>query len=486
MTHTTVLLIGAGPVGLTLACELARRHIPYRLVERTAGPAHGSRAKALQPRSLEVLHDLGLAENLLAAGATDLPYRKFNGKQLLGEAPRRLSARTDTKYPNLLLLPQYEVEAALRTKLVALGGTMEWATELTALSQTDTAITCRLEHPNWTEELTCTYLVACDGGKSSTRKHLGIPFVGETHQQEQLWVGDVQVQGLMPDAWYNWLSPEFGLAFALFPFKHSATWQLQAVMRPNADGTIPAPTLAGFNQLFQERTHLADVRFTASSWQSTYRVNVRRAERFRVGNAFLAGDAAHVHSIVGGLGMNTGIQDAYNLGWKLAAVVRGEAPSTLLDTYAEERIPIAEELLRTTSAKQQALVQAAQTGKGAFDTLTTTDTTQLNLHYRDSSLTIPGAATRNGLQAGDRAPDVPLASGQWLSDHLRGPEWKLLHFGPTNLAPRPFLKLIPADEEALRHTYGLAEGLVLIRPDGYLALLATTADEVRKYFAQWR
>jgi 2-polyprenyl-6-methoxyphenol hydroxylase-like FAD-dependent oxidoreductase len=101
------------------------------------------------------------------------------------------------------------------------------------------------------------------------------------------------------------------------------------------------------------------VRFTASSWQSTYRVNVRRAERFRVGNAFLAGDAAHVHSIVGGLGMNTGTQDAYNLGWKLAAVVQGEAPATLLDTYAEERIPIAKELLRITSSKQQALVQAA-------------------------------------------------------------------------------------------------------------------------------
>ncbi len=486
MNHTTVLLIGAGPVGLTLACELARRQTPYRLVERAAEPPRGSRGKGLQPRSLEILHDLGLAEALLAAGSTDLPYRKFNGNQLLGESPRRVVERADTQYPKTLLLPQYAVEESLRAKLHELGGAVEWATELGAFSQTATGITCRLEHPNWTEELACTYLVACDGGKSTTRKKLGIPFVGETHQQEQLWVGDVEVEGLTPDAWYNWLSPEFGLAFALFPFKNSTSWQLQAAMPPDAEGNVPTPTLEGFNQLFQARTHLEGVRFTSSSWQSIYRVNIRRAERYRVGNAFLAGDAAHVHSIAGGLGMNTGIQDAYNLGWKLAAVSKGEASDALLDTYAEERIPIAEWLLRTSSERQQVMMQAATTGKGAFETLATPDTTQLNLHYRDSSLTRKGEVTSNGLQAGDRAPDVQLAPGRWLSDQLRGTEWKLLLVGPTEGKPTPNLKLIPADNEPLRTAYGLSDGMVLIRPDGYIALIASEWREVPEYFEQLR
>lgn len=486
MNHTTVLISGAGPTGLTLACELARRQVPHRLVERLAAPPPGSRAKGLQPRSLEILNDLGLADALLAAGTTDLPYRKFAGDQLLGETPRRPSTRTDTRYPDVLLLPQTTVEAALRAKLSELGGAVEWATALVDFSQTATGLTCRLEHPNWTEELACTYLVACEGGKSPTRKQLGIEFVGETHQQEQLWVGDVEVAGLAPDAWYNWLSPEFGLAFALFPFKNSVNWQLQAVLPLAADGNLPAPTLAGFNHLFQARTHLAGVTFTRSSWQSIYRVNVRRAARYRVGNAFLAGDAAHVHSIAGGLGMNTGIQDAYNLGWKLAAVSKGEASDALLDTYAEERIPIADWLLHTSSERQRAMLQAATAGKGAFEAIATPDTSQLNLHYQASSLTVPGGATPSGLQAGDRAPDVQLATGDWLSDQLRGPEWTLLLFSPADVAATPYLKLVQATDKALRQAYGLSDGLVLIRPDGYIALLTTEAGAVAHYFAQFQ
>lgn len=484
MNHTTVLISGAGPTGLTLACELARRQVPHRLVERLAAPPPGSRAKGLQPRSLEILGDLGLADALLAAGTTDLPYRKFAGDQLLGETPRRPSTRTDTRYPDVLLLPQTTVEAALRAKLSELGGAVEWATALVDFSQTATGLTCRLEHPNWTEELTCSYLVACEGGKSPTRKQLGIEFVGETHQEEHLWVGDVEVAGLAPDAWYNWLSPEFGLAFALFPFKNSANWQLQAVLPPPADGTLPAPTLAGFNQLFQERTHLTDVTFTSSSWQSIYRVNVRRAARYRVGNAFLAGDAAHVHSIAGGLGMNTGIQDAYNLGWKLAAVSKGEAPDALLDTYAEERIPIADWLLHTSSERQQAMLQAATAGKGAFEAIATPDTSQLNLHYRASSLNRQGAATASGLRAGDRAPDGQLATGGWLSDLLRGPEWKLLLFGPAEVEPLPNLKHLRVRDDALRVAYGVSDELVLIRPDGYIALITGAAAQVHAYFKQ--
>jgi 2-polyprenyl-6-methoxyphenol hydroxylase-like FAD-dependent oxidoreductase len=483
MNHTTVLIIGAGPVGLTLACQLARRNVDFRIIERSALPPHGSRAKALQPRSLEILNDLGIAEELMPQGYTELPFRKFNGSQLIGETPRMVFPRNDTRYPKTLLLPQPKVEAALRNKLEQLGGKIEWSTDLADFSQQDGSIQCRLEHPNWTEELTCTYMVACDGGKSTTRKKLGINFAGETHESQQLWVGDVEVEGLKPDAWYNWLSPVFGMAFALFPFKDSSTWQLQAVMPPDENGNVPTPTLEGFNQLFKERTQMEGVTFTASTWQSIYRVNIRRAEKYRVGNAFIAGDAGHVHSIAGGMGMNTGIQDAYNLGWKLAAVTNGEAKDSLLDTYGEERIPIADWLLETTSHRQQVMLAGATKGKTGFDSLSTEDTTQLNLNYHSSSLNAVGQTTTSGLQAGDRAPDVQLADGSWLSEKMRGPEWKLLVI--SNEQPfdaQPAFKVIKSND-MISQAYGLPDGAVLIRPDGYIALITLNVAEVNAYFA---
>jgi len=483
MNHTTVLIIGAGPVGLTVACEMARRNVPFRIIERSATAPQGSRAKALQPRSLEILNDLGFAEDLMPLGWTELPFRKFNGSQPLGEAPRSFFPREDTRYPKTLLLPQWRVEAALRTKLEELGSHVEWATELTDFTQTAEGIICKLENPNWTEDLNCTYMVACDGGKSTTRKKLGINFAGETHQQEQLWVGDVELEGLTPDAWYNWLSPQFGMAFALFPFKGTNTWQLQAVMPPDADGNVPAPTLEGFNRLFKERTEMDGVTFTKSTWQSVYRVNVRRADRYRVGNVFIAGDVAHAHSIAGGMGMNTGIQDAYNLSWKLAAVINGQASDSLLDTYGEERIPIADWLLETTSHRQQAMLAGATSGKSGFESLATNDTTQLDLNYHDSSLCVKSKATPSGIQPGERTPDAQLSDGSWLSEVLRGTEWKLLVFGDTQVpAINEQVKVVKASDAAIAKIYGLTEGMVLIRPDGYIALITVAPDEISNYF----
>ncbi|WP_186774524.1 FAD-dependent monooxygenase [Chitinophaga pinensis] len=485
MNNTKVLIIGAGPVGLTLACELARRDIPFRIIERCAVAPQGSRAKALQPRSLEILNDLGIAEDLMKIGSTELPYRKFQGNKMIGETPRTGFPRNDTRYPKTLLIPQPEVEKALRIKLQELGGSIEWATTLTDFKQSNNGINCQLENDRQHEAMHCSYMVACDGGKSSTRKKLGIDFVGETHQEEQLWVGDVEVAGLERDAWYNWLSPVFGIAFALFPFRNSNIWQLQAVMPADQDGNIPAPTLEGFNQLFKERTQMEGVRLTNSSWQSIYRVNIRRAERYRAGNAFIAGDAGHVHSIAGGMGMNTGIQDACNLGWKLAAVINGHADDRLLNTYGEERIPIADWLLATTSQRQKVMLDGAKTGKSGFETLGTNDTTQLNLNYRGSSLSKTGQSTINGLEAGDRAPDVQLTDGSWLSDQLRGTEWKLLLPGEEKLtALTDLVKVINTSDEHIREAYGGGEAAILIRPDGYIALIAASVQEVTKYLKQ--
>lgn len=224
------------------------------------------------------------------------------------------------------------------------------------------------------------------------------------------------------------------------------------------------------------------IKFTKSTWQSIYCVNIRRATRYRAGNVFIAGDACHVHSIAGGMGMNTGIQDAYNLGWKLATVINGDAHDGLLDTYEEERIPIADRLLKVTSELQRVMINATTTGKGGIETLATNDGTQLNLNYHDSSLTVKSNATESHLQAGDRAPDVQLTDGSWFSDQLRGITWKLLIFGDKKIESNKYVKVINAADKAVIKAYGLLNGMVLIRPDGHIALISLEWAEVDKYF----
>jgi hypothetical protein len=186
------------------------------------------------------------------------------------------------------------------------------------------------------------------------------------------------------------------------------------------------------------------------------------------------------------MGMNTGIQDAYNLGWKLAAVFHGEADARLLDTYAEERIPIADWLLTTTSQRQQVMMGAAAAGTGSMDKIATKETTQLDLNYRDRRLSARGLTTANGLQAGDRAPNVKFADGSWLSDRLCGTQWKLLTFGGQPAAVDAQLIVVPVNDSAVINAYGLSEGFVLIRPDGHVALIAPAFDAIRQYLASTR
>jgi 2-polyprenyl-6-methoxyphenol hydroxylase-like FAD-dependent oxidoreductase len=409
---TQVLIIGAGPTGLTLALDLSRRGVPFRIVDASPAPFAGSRGKGLQPRSMEVFHDLGVIEPVLASGRFDLTMRAYQGREVLREwdVHEGRHPTVERPYARTMLIAQFRVEQVLRE---ALSQPVEYATPLTSFTQDDSGVTAVIG----TETVRAKYLVGCDGGKSFVRKELGVSFVGETHADLRMLIGDVRVSGLGRDHWHQWGS-RADRWLALCPLPGTDLFQFQAT----ADGDHE-PSLELYQEIVRECTGLDDVILEDSTWMSLHRTNIRMVDRFRVGRVFLAGDAAHVHSPAGAQGMNTGIQDAYNLGWKLAM-------ETLLDTYEAERKPVAEWLLGMTTA----IMMSGNPFERRDD-----ETLQLSLSYR--------TAEGEGLQAGDRMPDGITEQGR-IFDLLRGPDFV---------------------------TLDLPDGPVLVRPDGYVAAIGRSA-----------
>ncbi|MGW3346429.1 FAD-dependent monooxygenase [Nonomuraea rubra] len=456
MNNTDVLIAGAGPTGLALAVDLARRGVACRIVDRAPEPAGGSKGKGLQPRTQEVFDDLGVVAPILAASAPYPPLRVRIGRVPVWQARmhRRDAATDAVPYPTVVMHPQWRTEAVLRERLAELGGKVEQGVALDGFEQDGQGVTARLGSG---EGVRARYLVAADGGRSSVRKALGIGFTGETREEQRSALADVRVEGLGREHIHVWVRPGRGMV-ALYPMAGTDTFQLLAPLRPGAE---PEPTLAWYQRLFAERSMLRGVRLTELLWSSHYRVNIRLADRYRSGRVLLAGDAAHVHPPAGGQGLNTGVQDAYNLGWKLARTLAG-APESLLDTYEEERRPIAAGVLGLSSD-----LHDKKTIKRDPETY------QLTLSYRGGSLAAKG---------GERVPDgqVELAGGRRarLFDLLRGPHFTLLSPDPApRVAGGPEVRAyVPA------RPYG-GERHTLIRPDGYVGIATSSAGELAAYLA---
>ncbi|WP_406110222.1 FAD-dependent monooxygenase [Kitasatospora purpeofusca] len=498
-TGANVVIVGAGPTGLTLACGLARQGVAVRVLERAAAHAEGSRGKTLNPRSLEILADLGIAEELAAVGRTHLPFRKYFEGDFVNETEPFAGARRSatTPYPASRWLQQPQLEALLRERLAALGVEVELGAELVDVRQDADGAEAVLADGR---RIAAEYVVACDGGRSTVRKLLGIPFVGEGDPEPVMVCGDVEVEGLEPGAWHQWFGPQG--VFMLCPFEGSPRWQLQASPETAADGTMVPPSLESFQRLAATHTGRDDIRLSDATWLSTWRVNVRMAERYREGRVLLAGDCAHVHPTAGGLGMNTGIQDAWNLAWKLGHVVRGLTGPALLDTYQEERLPIAAWTLDVTSAGMAAVTEGIDTPGIGVEAGGVGDFTGLSLGYRWSSLAVAGGTPAEGdaealLRAGDRAPDGPCpgpdgAPGR-LFERFAGDDFTLLGLGA---GARPDLAGLPGHvrpvrvedrDGEVRRAYGVTgEALVLVRPDNHIALVtpATEPGPVHAYLAR--
>ena len=317
MTQTDVLVVGAGPTGLTLACDLARRGVAVRIVDRVPEFPGGSRGKGLSPRSLEVFDDLAVIDRMLASGITHMPHRKYQGAEVIAEIdPEAGRVPTpDIPYPTGLMIPQWRVEQILRERLADFGVAVELGAELHGFSQHADGVTATIGQGR----IQARYLVGCDGGRSTVRKALGLSLRGQTPDVQLMAVGDVEVDGLGRDAWHQWFTGDG--AIMLCPLPGTNAFQVQASHELDQDGSPLEPTLERFQQTFDRIAGVPGVRLHSLAWRSSYRVNVRMVDQLRVGRVFLAGDAAHVHPIAGGLGMNSGIQDAYNLGWKLGLVL---------------------------------------------------------------------------------------------------------------------------------------------------------------------
>jgi 2-polyprenyl-6-methoxyphenol hydroxylase-like FAD-dependent oxidoreductase len=339
MSHDTdVLVVGAGPTGLTLACELKRHGVRCRVIDRLAEPVVFSKAAVVHARTMEVFDAMGCAEAMLRQS------KALHGVRVYCEGKRVAQIsfdELDSPYPHVFGASQHDTEAVLAEHL---GETIERGVELESFVQEDDGVRARMRSAGGTSEIHARYLVGADGSHSRVREILGIPFEGSSYE-ERIIQADVRVTwpiAMDDDEMIAFLHPDGPLG--CFPLFKDGRYRLIALLPPNVEREA---TLETFQQIAEERA-MPGVKISDPAWMVPFRIHCRMVPRYRDRRAFLAGDAAHIHSPAGGQGMNTGIQDAFNLAWKLALVIRAAARPELLDSYDAERRPIARATLDAT------------------------------------------------------------------------------------------------------------------------------------------
>jgi 2-polyprenyl-6-methoxyphenol hydroxylase-like FAD-dependent oxidoreductase len=500
MTEPLVLITGAGPTGLVLAIWLTKLGVRVRIVDKTAEPGTTSRALAVQARTLEFYHQVGIDDAVVAGGVKIKHLNLWVKGHRAARVPLEDTGKGLTPYAFALVFPQDAHERLLIEQLGALGVRVERKTELLRFTQHDAGVTATLRRPDGSEQVCeAAYLAGCDGASSTVRGQLGIGFPGGTYTG-LFYVADVEGTGEAVDGDLN-VDIEDADFILLFALKGRGHVRLVGTVRdlPGSDhGELSFEDVRG-----KAIEHLK-LNVEKVNWFSTYRVHHRVALRFRDRRAFLLGDAAHVHSPVGGQGMNTGIGDAVNLAWKIAAVLKEGASVTLLDTYEPERIAFARRLVATTDrgftivtsrsgfaavvrTRIVPLVVPLLFRLGPMRRLLFRTVSQTQVNYRHSSLSA-GAAGR--VHGGDRLPWVELGSGEDNFAPLTSLKWQVHVYGEAANGVREAcaeLRLplhIFVWQRGMRRV-GLQRGaLYLVRPDGYVALADPRADaaRLRQYF----
>jgi 2-polyprenyl-6-methoxyphenol hydroxylase-like FAD-dependent oxidoreductase len=501
MQKPPILVVGSGPTGLNAALALARLNVPHRLISEATGPGQESRAMAVQARTLEHYDQFGFADEVVQRGIvaetghliehTDDGQRRQLQSFNLKEIGSGLSP-----YPFILTFPQDDHERFLIEKLQKLGTKVEWGCKLESFEQSDEKVSAVLKRADGrTETVDAAYVAGCDGARSCVRQTLQIGFSGGTYDQ-LFYVADVQITGAFThEVFFNLGTRSLTL---MFPIRSSGMRRLIGLIPPELTNKQPLT----FEDIRKPVESLIDSHVTQVNWFSSYRVHHRVADRFRVGRAFLAGDAGHIHSPAGGQGMNTGIGDAVNLAWKLAHVYLDRAHPKLLDSYEPERIAFARSLVSTTDRAFTGMVAPGLTGEFVRRVLAPmlfTIATRFSLSRRELFRTVS--------QARIHYPDSPLSQGS--AGHVHGGDrlpWTGLD-GPNNFVPlrsydwqaHVYGKPVPALQDVCRelnlplHEFGWSDGaqnaglkqdaLYLVRPDGYVGLASSAQDvaELKSY-----
>jgi 2-polyprenyl-6-methoxyphenol hydroxylase-like FAD-dependent oxidoreductase len=491
--ETEVLIAGAGPTGLVLALWLARAGVAVRVIDKSAEPGTTSRAVVVQARTLEFYRQLGVADEVVAAG---LEFRYLN----LWAAEKQRAhidfgqlGESASPFPFALIYPQDEHERFLIAKLAALGVTVERNTELDGFEDRGDHVVANVQG----SRVRAAFLAGCDGAHSTVREALGLEFAGGTYEH-LFYVADVDARGPLMNRELH-VSLDAADLMVLFPLAAPGRARLIGSVR---DSAANAGKELGWDDVKTDLFERLELQVERVHWFSSYRVHHRVAPHFRRGRAFLLGDAAHVHSPVGGQGMNTGIGDAVNLAWKLADVLRSRAGASLLDSYEPERIGFARRLVATTDRAFQFVTRSGPLAarvrvdvvpnviarafrlpgvrRFLFRTIS-----QTGIAYRESAL---GEGSAGALHAGDRLPWVRDAAYDNF-EPLGARGWQVHVYGTATAdfaatcARRAVALHVFAWSASAEHAGFVRDASYLVRPDGHLAFIEREqrADALERY-----